>query len=116
MGSDNYDFRTATFVSPRVEMSVGVLMGTVVLQVPDGVGVIDKTICIMGSVTIKGLTPQLPGAPTIEVTGFVLMGSVEVRGCEYATLGQKLGFDRDAQRDARRQARRDVSRYRDGWQ
>jgi len=111
MGSDNYDFRTATFVSPRVEMSVGVLMGNVGLQIPDGVNVIDKTICIMGSVTFKGMTPPLPGAPTIELTGFVLMGSVEVRGAEYATLGQKLGFSSPG--DRRDRDRRD--RYRDRY-
>ena len=92
MGSDDFDFRTATFVSPRVELSVGALMGSVILHVPAGVSVVDRTVCIMGTVTMKGLTPPTPGAPVIEISGFVFMGSVDVQGAEYATLAQKMGF------------------------
>jgi len=92
MGSAEFDFRKATFTSQHVELSVGVLMGSVVLYVPDGVAVIDRTAPIMGSVELKKLTPAKPGAPVIELTGFVLMGSVEVRGADYASLPEKLGF------------------------
>ena len=92
MGSAEYDFRQATFTSPRVAISVGVLMGSVELRVPEGVTVVDRTACIMGSVECKGMTPGTPGAPVIELTGFVCMGSIDVRGANYATVLQKLGF------------------------
>jgi len=94
MGAAEFDFRKATFTSPRVELSVGVIMGSVKLQVPDGVTVIDRTVCVMGSVEVKKLTPAKPGAPVIELTGFVFMGSVEVRGANHASLAAKLGFGR----------------------
>jgi len=92
MASDTYDFRTATFVSPNVELSVGTLWGSVILKVPAGVTVIDRTVCIMGAVTMKGLAPPQPGAPTIELKGFVLMGAIDVRGPEYATIAEKMGL------------------------
>jgi len=94
MGTAEFDCRKATFVSPRVEISIGALMGSVVLYVPDGVTVIDRTTTIMGSVEMKRVTPAKPGAPVIELTGFVFMGSVEVRGAEYASLPEMLGFRR----------------------
>ena len=94
MGSAEYDFRHATFTSPRVRVNAGVLMGTVELRVPDGVNVLDRTTCIMGSVDLKGLTPAQPGAPIIELTGFVCMGSIDVRGVNYASAMQKLGLAR----------------------
>jgi len=92
MGSAEFDCRKATFLSPRVELNVFAFMGSVVLQVPDGVSVIDKTAAILGSVELKDLTPAKPGAPVIELTGMVFMGSVEVRGANYASLPEKLGF------------------------
>ena len=92
MGSAEFDFRKATFTSQHVELSVGLMMGSVVLRVPDGVAVIDHTATVMGSVELKNLTPAKPGAPVIELTGFVLMGSIEVRGADYASLSEKLGF------------------------
>lgn len=92
MGQADYDFRRATFVSPRVEINVGVLMGSIVLSVPDGVGIIDKTVCIMGSSEFKGMTPAAPGAPVIELSGLVCMGSIEIRGAEYSTFLQRLGI------------------------
>ena len=94
MGSAEFDCRKATFLSPRVELNVFALMGSVVLNVPDGVSVIDKTNTIMGSVELRDLTPPKPGAPVIELTGFVCMGSIEVRGADYASLSEKLGFGR----------------------
>ena len=94
MGSAEYDCRKATFLSPHVELNVLAVMGSVVLRVPDGVSVIDKTNTIMGSVELKDLTPAKPGAPVIELTGFIFMGSIEVRGADYASLPEKLGFGR----------------------
>ena len=92
MGSAEYDFRTATFVSPRVTINVGVLMGSITLLIPDGVSVVDKSACIMGSVEFKGMTPAQPGAPVIELRGFVCMGSIEVKGANFATFLQRLGL------------------------
>jgi len=92
MGQAEYDFRRAMFVSPRVDMNVGSLMGSIVLNVPRGVGIIDKTVCVMGTVDMKGLSPAEPGAPVIELSGFICMSSIEIRGADYATFLQKLGF------------------------
>jgi len=94
MGSAEYDCRKATFLSPRVELSIFAYMGSVILYVPDGVSVIDKTTSVLGSIVLKDLTPAKPGAPVIELTGFIFVGSVEVRGAEYASLSEKLGFRR----------------------
>ena len=92
MGSDNYDFRQATFTSPHVALNLGVIMGSVVLRLPEGVAIVDKTVPIMATVETKGMKPPTPGAPIIELRGFVFMGTVTVQGAGYSTLKEKLGF------------------------
>ena len=92
MGADNYDFRQATFTSPHVFLNLGVVMGTVVLRLPEGVAIIDHTVPIMANVETKGMKPPLPGAPIIELRGFVFMGTVTIQGAGYSTFKEKLGF------------------------
>lgn len=80
LGDDRVDMSQATFASQHVRYSLGVVLGSVRLVVPDGVTVIDHTAPILGSVHSHGLAPAKPGAPVIELTGFVCLGSVHIQG------------------------------------
>jgi len=93
-GGSKLDMRQAAFPSLDVELQVNVGFGGVDLWVPPGVAVIDETIKLFGGVEMKGMGQPTPGAPVIRLKGFVLFGGVQVRGGEYKTFGQRLGFSR----------------------
>ena len=93
-GSSRLDMRAAAFASLAVDVQVNVMFGGAELYVPAGVTVIDETLKLFGGVQMKGMGTAAPGAPVIRLKGFVLFGGVEVRGGDYKTLGQRLGFTR----------------------
>ena len=93
-GSSKIDMRQAAFTSLDVELQVNDIFGSVELFVPAGVTVIDETIKLFGSVEVKGLGQPAPDAPVVRIKGFVLFGSVQVKGGEYRTFGQRIGLSR----------------------
>lgn len=79
LGSIELDMCEAVMSRPRVVLQCAVLLGSVELVVPPGVRVVDHANTVLGSVDIAGAAPAGPDAPTVAVTGLVLLGSVSVR-------------------------------------
>ncbi|MCL2315662.1 MAG: DUF1707 domain-containing protein [Actinomycetia bacterium] len=93
-GSSTLDMRQAAFSELDVEVMVNALFGSIEVKVPAGVSVVDETMHLFGAVTMRGLGEAAPGAPVVRLKGFVMFGSVDVRGGDYQTFGQRLGFAR----------------------
>ncbi len=80
MGGVELDFREALFSGDPIHIHAGAFMGGVEIIVPPGVRVETDGFAFMGGFeedTEPGSAP-VPGAPLIRVTGFALMGGVEI--------------------------------------
>ncbi|MDA2806380.1 DUF1707 SHOCT-like domain-containing protein [Nocardiopsis suaedae] len=78
LGSIELDMREAVLSGPRVVLQCAVLLGSVELVVPPGIRVVSRANAVLGSVDTAGAAPAGPDAPTVEITGLVLLGSVSV--------------------------------------
>ena len=79
MGSCTLDLRHANVLGNEVEIIAHVVMGAVKIIVPRGTEVELGGLTIMGNKQCKfDPEPVVPGAPFVRVSGFVLMGSVDV--------------------------------------
>jgi hypothetical protein len=80
MGECKLDLREATITSPVTTIRSRLLMGALVIWVPEGVAVELEVFTLMGEAKSRVVGPPAkPGAPVVRVTGFAIMGSVEVR-------------------------------------
>jgi hypothetical protein len=78
MGSVVLDLTDVRLMSVTSEIQASSVMGSVEVIVPDDVAVVTDGVAIMGA--FDGPTEQAPaGVPVVRVTGFSLMGSVEVK-------------------------------------
>lgn len=81
MGGVELDFREALFGPGEFEVDVIALMGGVEIVVPPGVHVETGGFAFLGALEddlTAGQEPAPPDAPTLRITGFALMGGVEV--------------------------------------
>lgn len=80
MGGVELDFRRAAFGVDEVELDVIAFMGGVEIVVPPGLHVETAGLALMGGFdeNLEDVGPVDPDAPTLRITGFVLMGGVEV--------------------------------------
>lgn len=90
MGDAKLDLTTGVMEAPLCHLDVNIVMGDVVLKVPDGVRVVDETTAIMADVKLKGLRPLPAEAPTIVLRGLVLMGEVVVKGPDHVGFVDRL--------------------------
>lgn len=94
MGDVILDLSQGTLDASHCTISVNVVMGTLKVTVPAGVNVEIRTTNIMSEAKTSGLRPGGPGAPTIVITGFALMGEVKVYGPDHVGLAKRLGLSR----------------------
>jgi hypothetical protein len=78
MGGIELDLTSATFAAPEATIDAYALMGGVEITVPP-----DITVVVHGGAFMGGFTDSVhqqgpPGAPVLHVTGFALMGGVDV--------------------------------------
>jgi hypothetical protein len=66
------------------------VMGDIKIMVPEGIRVIDQTGRFLGDSKFDGLAPTGPDAPSVTLTGFIVMGDVKVYGPEHVSFGKKL--------------------------
>lgn len=80
MGGVELDLRDARFGPGVSEVEVFVLWGGVEILVPDGVRVESVGMAVMGGFSIKSGEASLddPDAPVLRISGFALMGGVDV--------------------------------------
>jgi hypothetical protein len=110
MGGVVLDLSEATFEQYESTINVFALMGGVEIRVPDDITVYVTGTGFMGAFEDKARVVGPEGAPVVRVTGFAMMGGVEVK--------RARGYrDRDRYRDereVRRQERHEIrDRYRD---
>ncbi len=91
-GDTKLDLREATFSAMAVEINLSVGFGDVKIWVPDGVTVVDETIKVLGDAKLQGLAPARPGAPTIAIRGFIVLGDLRVYGSGHKSWAEKLGL------------------------
>ncbi|WP_066905444.1 DUF1707 SHOCT-like domain-containing protein [Millisia brevis] len=88
MGGGEIDLREAVFTTTEVTISAVAIMGGVQVIVPPEVSVTTTGMGVMGGFSRTDHIAADPGAPHIRVSGFALMGGVEVKVAE-------LGADPD---------------------
>jgi hypothetical protein len=79
MGGIELDLRFAQLTAPVTEVQILAIMGGVSVVVPPGVRVESDGFAIMGGFGNEIGDPANPNAPIVRLTGFALMGGVDVR-------------------------------------
>ena len=79
MGGVEIDLREVEFTEPVLTVQCVAIMGGVDVIVPPDVTLEVGGLAIMGGFESKADGPGRPGAPTVRVTGFALMGGVDVK-------------------------------------
>jgi hypothetical protein len=81
MGGAEIDFREAVLPGREVTIRVMCIMGGLEITVPPEMHVTDSGINIMAGRDVSGDTDDSlrPGAPTLRITGFCLMGGISVK-------------------------------------
>jgi hypothetical protein len=79
MGGGSLDLREASIAEGQVTIRAFTLMGGIEVIVPETVELHVHGIGIMGGIGRPRGKPAPPGAPVVVVTGFALMGGIDVR-------------------------------------
>jgi hypothetical protein len=79
MGGVDIDLTQARFSAAETTIQCFAFMGGVEIKVPDDIHVQVDGIGFMGAFEDKTLGTSSPGRPVVRITGFALMGGVEVR-------------------------------------
>lgn len=79
MGGGSLDLREASIAEGQVTIRAFTLMGGIEVIVPETVELHVHGIGIMGGISRPRGKPAPPGAPVVVVTGFALMGGIDVR-------------------------------------
>ncbi|MCI1256430.1 MULTISPECIES: LiaF domain-containing protein [Corynebacterium] len=88
-GDLDLDLREATLTTPGTVIEVNSVFGDIRITVPPGVAVENRMTLILGDVKLDQNTRNMPGAPTVTVTGRSVFGDLEVR---VADPGARPGF------------------------
>ena len=80
LGACKLDLRQATVTAPVTTIDAKVVLGNLVVLVPEGVEVDLAATAVMGARTLRlrGPAPP-PGAPVVRITGVVVWGDLSVR-------------------------------------
>jgi hypothetical protein len=78
MGGVDLDLTSATFAAPEATIEAYALMGGVEITVPPDITVVVNGGAFMGGFSDSVHQQGPPGAPVLHVTGFALMGGVDV--------------------------------------
>ena len=79
MGGVELDFRKAIMLDGITEVEIHTIMGGVKIIVPDDIDVETEGMGIMGGFEHFDHTSDDPDAPLLRITGFAIMGGVEIK-------------------------------------
>jgi hypothetical protein len=79
MGGVELDFRDAVMLEGVTELEIRVIMGGVEVIVPDDIDVETEGMGVMGGFEHFRHTSGDPNAPLLRITGFALMGGVDIK-------------------------------------
>lgn len=99
LGGMRLDLREAEFSSPQVTLTSFSLLGGVRLLVPPGVNVVVSGFHLLGGRRIDSDELSNPGAPTIYVRSFGLIGGVRVRRSPRRERGERRSARRERRAD-----------------
>jgi hypothetical protein len=88
MGGVNLDLSRATFVSANTTIQCFAFMGGVEIYVPDDIHVQVDGFGFMGAFEDKTMGVPAEGRPVVRITGFAMMGAVEVKQARRRTKGE----------------------------
>ena len=80
MGGVGIDLTAARFEAMETTISVFAFWGGVDIRVPDDVNVRVDGFGLMGAFENRTTARNIPGAPTVRITGLAIMGGVDVKG------------------------------------
>jgi hypothetical protein len=78
-GGVHLDLRQAVLSQREVTINIVNVMGGVQLVVPPGVRVVNSIAAILGGTSLPPEDTADPGAPVVRLTGFTMLGGVDVR-------------------------------------
>jgi hypothetical protein len=85
LGSCKIDLRSARISAAVTTFDIAAVLGSVDVIVPAGVEVDLEVMAFLGSRDVRvAATPPVPGAPVVRITGFVLLGSLNIRDASEA--------------------------------
>jgi hypothetical protein len=103
IGGANLDLRQAELAAPEVTLTQVSVLGGTDITVPPGVRVVRSGFSLLGGTRVDGDAERPgPGAPTIHVRAFSLIGGVEIHH-------RRPAGDRSAGRSSRRELLRDLA-------
>lgn len=79
MGGVDLDLREAVLSQREVTINVVAVLGGVEITVPPGVQVINSVVAILGGCEMPPEEIPAPDAPVIRLTGFAILGGIEVK-------------------------------------
>lgn len=110
MGGVDMDFREVDLPPGVTEVHAFSLMGGIDIIVPLGVNVESHGMGIMGGFEDVGGAEYYPNAPTLRISGFAVMGGVDI------TVRLPGESAREARRRRKEEAREKRKRLRDSWE
>lgn len=90
LGDIRLDLTSMELAAHDVIIDIKSVMGDIKIMVPEGIRVIDQTGRFLGDSKFDGLAPTGPDAPSVTLTGFIVMGDVKVYGPDHVSFGKKL--------------------------
>ncbi|ONI85857.1 hypothetical protein ALI144C_12135 [Actinosynnema sp. ALI-1.44] len=79
MGGVEINLTHARFTAPETTIQCFAFMGGIEIYVPEDIHVIVDGFGFMGAFEDKSMGAQAPGRPVVRITGFAMMGAVEVK-------------------------------------
>jgi hypothetical protein len=78
-GGCDLDFTQATFTARKTRIIMLCLFGGANLNVPEGIKVVSKAVCIFGGIDNRAPGTTDPNAPTLVIEGLILFGGVDIK-------------------------------------
>jgi len=108
VGGTRLDLSQAQLAAPEVTLTKVSLVGGTRITVPPGIRVVTSGFSLVGGTRVEGGPEPGPGAPTVHIRAFSLVGGVRIRrsGLSQPSRSDRRA-DRRSDRRADRRARRD---------
>ena len=103
IGGARLDLSQAELAAPEVTLTQVSLVGGVRVRVPSGIRVEASGLSLVGGTQVEGAPDPGPGAPTIHIRAFSLVGGIRIRRDRPGrrSAAERLGPRRDRQADGR---------------
>ena len=112
IGGADLDLRRAELAARDVTLTKVSIIGGVHARVPDGIRVDASGLSLLGDTSVEAAPDPGPGAPTIHIRAFSVIGGIRIRRASARKFRGNRGGDRQAQLDDRLDRRDERRRQR----